>query len=64
MVPSIGRIVHYNGAYDSHAALIIGVSEDGKEVDLQVFYQDGRIARIPKARQGSEPGDWNWPPHV
>jgi hypothetical protein len=69
-LPSIGRIVHFHqyhnsGVFCPDAAIVVGVYEDGKIVDLVVFRSDGVshencviYSEIP------ELGHWSWPPRV
>lgn len=63
MQPSIGRIVHLNSYQGPAAALIVGL-RGGQAIDLQVFYEDGRITFLQNVDQGYQPGQWNWPPRV
>lgn len=63
MKPSIGRIVHYNSAVGPAAALVIDVDGAG-DVTLQVFYPDGYIVLAHRIEQGTELGQWDWPPRT
>ena len=68
MTPTVGRIVHVNMPENSEypaavlAALITKVNEDST-VNLCVFGHTGFGWRLNVA-QGSESGQWDWPPRV
>ena len=70
MKPSIGRVVHYKsygtpgGEHKSEpqAAIITGVVGDDT-VHLCVLYDNGMSFKHD-VKQGSEGGQWDWPPRV
>jgi hypothetical protein len=72
MLPSVGRIVHYNLSGQIFAAIITRVHENGT-VALQVFYvnprDEQRLIPVAGAEQDVTTGapdvsKWAWPPRV
>lgn len=61
MNPSIGRIVHYHSTIGPAAAIVIYVYGD-ETVALQVFLPDGSLRQARHIEQGTELGQWDWPP--
>ena len=68
MIPTIGRIVHFNDAHGGNflttAAIITKVNPTGT-VDLAVFAPENLYyqSNVPFTDHG-EYGSWNWPPIV
>lgn len=65
MMPTIGRIVHYQKSGEPLAALITAVNEDGT-VNLAVFSSWGSTYPEHRISDAAEPtaGHWNWPPRT
>ena len=71
MIPSVGRVVHYQsygtpgGEYlpEPRAAVITSVTED--KVGLAILNPTGMFfnENVPHAEEPT-PGHWNWPPRV
>lgn len=74
MIPTVGRIVHVridHGVASKpdvwvHAAIVTAVNDDTTIVNLEVFglpigHQFRFVAGV---RQGSDVGQWFWPPRV
>lgn len=64
MEPTIGRIVHYAPYSETapHAALVTEVEPDGT-VALAIFSTTSTYF-LRGVKQGSEPGQWDWPPRA
>ncbi|RUT48568.1 hypothetical protein EJP82_01090 [Paenibacillus anaericanus] len=63
--PTIGRIVHYfmSETGSVRAAIIVKVNDDDT-VNLAAWTRDGVQLPVVGVKQGSEYGQWNWPPRV
>ncbi|AAK94404.1 hypothetical protein Mx8p69 [Myxococcus phage Mx8] len=77
--PSVGRVVHYQGADDPPRAAIVTATYPENDpasttarfpygpdyVDLCVFNPDGTsFARAVKFSESPDLGCWSWPPRV
>ena len=68
-VPTVGRIVHLHGqAVDGDgcnplAAIIVGVNTP-TNVNLAAFNTFGTQTPALNVEEGTEPGQWAWPPFV
>jgi hypothetical protein len=70
MIPSVGRIVHYqrrgsaDGVHKSEpSAAIVTAVVDAETVHLCVLNPEGMYFNRD-VKQGDEPGQWQWPPRV
>jgi hypothetical protein len=64
--PSVGRIVHYNGAGAHQAAVVTRTFEGDFRVNLFVFWDGigrGNEPIVERVENGlpDEPGTWHWP---
>lgn len=62
LTASVGRIVHYRGGRECHAALVVEVHHDD-DLTLQVFPPSGQVGQV-RAVEGHDPGTWHWPERV
>ena len=67
MIPTIGRIVHYNAFADEHVKVspaIITRVHNEECVNLRVFFDGRPSTPMTSVVRGDKLGQWNWPPKV
>lgn len=61
--PSVGRVVHYKQGETTLAAIITKVWNDTC-VNIAFFTEGGSCSPMTSVVQGTDAGQWSWPPRV
>jgi hypothetical protein len=64
ILPTLGRIVHYNDAGTYLAAMVTAADGKTSTVTLTVFRTDGTSFAVATAPYGDVPGSWSWPTRI